>query len=322
MNRRTFITNASLAVAAGIAHAADDEGESSIVAVAQNAKAIVELNRFDDKIIRELVDSAVAAAVGEARPRDAWRKLFRPGDRVGIKINTLSGPMLSSHPQVAGAVAAALRDAGVKPRNIIVWDRLADEVTRAGFTIRRKNTRDYLCIATDGRYSRDSNDMLEYGEIGSFLSPIVTRLCTALISLPILKDHDLTGVTCGMKNFFGAIHNPNKYHFANRHDAISDLSCSRAIRSRLRLTLCDATRISYEAGPGYKPQYTERPGMIIASRDPVALDFVGWQKIEELRAAHGRKPLAKVGREPKFIKRAAKKGLGTNDPGKIRIINI
>ena len=324
MNRRSFILNTSLALAAGpaaLAKAAEPV-RKAVVAIARNPKAVRDGNRLDDRIIREMVDAAVAAAAGETRPRDAWKKLFRPTDRVGIKINTLSGPMMSSHPQVAGAIAAALRDAGLKPADIFVWDRLSDEMTRAGYTVRAKNVREYTCIATDGRYSRNPDDILEHGEIGSFLSPIVTRLCTALISVPILKDHDLAGVTCGMKNFFGAIHNPNKYHFDNKHEAIADLSGSPPIRRRMRLTICDATRVSYEAGPGYKPQFTERPGMILASCDPVALDYAGWRQIEELRKAHGRKTLAQAGREPQFIARAAATGLGTNDPKKITITTI
>jgi len=321
MNRRTFLKYASLSLAAGAGacgRAAEKPPEGAIVAIVENARAIVDQSKLDDKLLREMVDAAVAAATSEARAADAWKKLLRPTDVVGIKINTLSGPMMSSHPQVVAAVAASLRDAGIKADRIIVWDRLSDELTRAGFTVRRNST-EYLCVGTDGRYSREEEDILEHGEIGSFLSPIL-RQCSALISLPILKDHDLAGVTIGMKNFFGAIHNPNKYHFANQHAAIADLSNAPPIRRKLRITICDATRIGYEAGPGYKPQYTQRPGMILASCDPVALDYVGWQKIEELRKAHERKPLAEVGREPKFIALAAQKGLGTNDPAKIKVV--
>ena len=324
MDRRTFIKGASLALAAvgTAAYAAEDAPAKSIVAVAEDAAVVTGPNTLDPVLARKMVDAAVARAAGEANPQDAWKKLFKPNDFVGIKVNTLSGPMMSSHPALAGAVADGLLEAGVRADRIIVWDRLSGELTRAGYEIVKTNPEKYLCFGTDGRYGNDPDDMLEHGEIGSFVSPIVTRLCTAMISLPILKDHDLAGVTAGMKNFFGAIHNPNKYHFDNKHDAIADLSASPAIRRKLRLTICDATRIGYEAGPGYKPQYTVRPGIIYASTDPVALDYVGWQKIEELRKEHDHSTLAEAGRAPEFIARAAARGLGTNDPEKIDIAGV
>ena len=72
----------------------------------------------------------------------------------------------------------------------------------------------------------------------------------------VLKDHDGAGVTIALKNMYGVIHNPNKYHPNGCNPYIADLNMLPEIRSRMRLTICDATTACYEGGPGYKPEYS------------------------------------------------------------------
>ena len=40
------------------------------------------------------------------------------------------------------------------------------------------------------------------------LAKILTRECDMVIGLPILKDHDLAGVTFAMKNMYGVVQRP------------------------------------------------------------------------------------------------------------------
>ena len=64
-------------------------------------------------------------------------------------------------------------------------------------------------------------------------------------------------------------------------------------------------------------------GLLIGT-DPVALDHLGWQIIEEERLKNNLKSLKEVGREPTYIATAADENhrLGTNDPGQIDVVNI
>ena len=39
------------------------------------------------------------------------------------------------------------------------------------------------------------------GSVGTCFSKIVSHLCTAIINVPVLKDHDLAGISVAMKNF-------------------------------------------------------------------------------------------------------------------------
>jgi uncharacterized protein (DUF362 family) len=77
-----------------------------------------------------------------------------------------------------------------------------------------------------------------------------------LINVPVLKDHDGTGITCALKNMYGVIHNPNKHHPNVCNPNIADLNMLPEIRTRMRLTIYDATTVIYEGGPEYKPEHS------------------------------------------------------------------
>ena len=127
-----------------------------------------------------------------------------------------------------------------------------------------------------------------------------------------------------LKNMFGVIHNPNKFHPDGCNPYVADVNMLPEIRSRLRLTILDATSACYEGGPAFKPEFTWRPNSLMASEDPVALDTVGWQTIERKRAEKGLKTLEADKRAPHYIATAAdaQHRLGTNDPQRIALVEV
>jgi uncharacterized protein (DUF362 family) len=140
----------------------------------------------------------------------------------------------------------------------------------------------------------------------------------------VLKDHDGAGVTIALKNMYGVIHNPNKYHPDGCNPYVADLNMLPEIRSKMRLTICDATTAMYEGGPGYKPEHSWNLNSLLVSTDPVALDHTGWRIIERKRAEKGWKTLEAEERAPRYIATAAdaEHRLGTNDPNKISLIEV
>jgi len=123
---------------------------------------------------------------------------------------------------------------------------------------------------------------------------------------------------------FGAIHNPNKYHPNAGDPYVADVNAMPEIRRRVRLTICDAVTAQYEGGPTYMPQWTWPFTGLMVAQDPVALDTVGWQIIEQKRAAMGMKPLKAMKREPRYIATAAgpRHKLGVTDPARIARLDI
>ena len=249
----------------------------------------------------------------------AWKSLFGPKDIVGIKVNCLSGPKMSTHPHLVDAIAKGLRLADVPDERIIIWDRTNRDLTRAGFIINARR-RGVKCFGTDV-VGYDEEPQIR-GSIGSCFSQILSSYCTALINVPVLKDHDLAGVTLGLKNFYGGIHNPNKYHDNNCDPYIADLNTHPFIKKKVRLVLCDGIEAQYNGGPGYKPRWRWDFSGLIMSLDPVAADSVGAKIIEGKRREMGLPSLGEARRPPKYITTAAKKGLGVDDLSKIELLEL
>lgn len=275
----------------------------------------------DSQRVLKLLDQAMQTLLGVDQPGEPWKKLVRPGERVGLKVNALGGRAFSSNLQLVEAICERLQEAGIKAGDIVIWDRDTEELERAGFHISSKGNR-VQCFGTDQAGYED--DLVTYGSVGSRLSKVLTRNCDVLINLPVLKDHDGAGVSMALKNMYGVIHNPNKYHPNGCNPYIADVNMLPDIRTKMRLTICDATTATYEGGPGYKPQYSWKNNALIVSRDPVALDFVGWQMIERKRAEKGLQPLGADKRAPLYIATAAdaQHRLGTNDPKRISVVEV
>jgi uncharacterized protein (DUF362 family) len=275
----------------------------------------------DSTRLLKVLDHALQSLDDSDSPVAAWKKVVRPGEVVGLKVNCLAGKGASTSPALVEAICERLQQAGIPRKDIVIWDRLDADLENAGYRA-ESNPNRIRCVGNDSA-GYDSG-LSVYGAAGSRLSQTLAKSCDAVINLPVLKDHGITGVTLALKNFFGAIHNPNKYHSNAGDPYIADVYMLPPIREKVRLAICDAITAQYEGGPSYMPQWSWRYNGVIVSRDPVALDYTGWQILERKRVEKGMKPFAEMKREPKYIATAADRQhrLGTNDPNRIELIEV
>jgi hypothetical protein len=209
---------------------------------------------------------------------------------------------------------ALLREHGVAPGRIIVFERSDRELLRARYPIRRDG-HDYRCFGVAGDW--DSEPSIS-GAIGSCFARLVSTTCTALVGFGVVKDHDLAGISASLKNWYGVIHNPNKYHDNNCDPYVADVARHRFVRDKLRLTVVDGVTAQYHGGPAWRPDAAWPLGLVIASTDQVALDAWAWRTIDAERVRRGLPKVADAGRPPRFIATAARYGLGVGDPGALR----
>jgi uncharacterized protein (DUF362 family) len=141
----------------------------------------------------------------------------------------------------------------------------------------------------------------------------VSETATALVSFGVVKDHDLAGVSAGLKNWYGVIHNPNKYHDNNCDPYVADVVNHPYVRSKLRLTVLDGLVAQCRGGPAFLADGTFRLGQVAASTDPVAADVWAWQEIDAERRRRNLPSLEEEGRPPRFIQTAGRYGLGVSD---------
>jgi uncharacterized protein (DUF362 family) len=250
---------------------------------------------------------------------EAWKCVFDPADRVAIKVNAVGGPGIATSPMVALAVARNLLEAGVSPRNIVIFDRTGSELRKAGYEL-RMDGEGPLCFGTD-RNGYESLPRI-HGSIGSCFSPVLTRWATALVNVPVLKDHDLSGVSLSMKNLYGVIHNPNKYHDSGCSPYLADLLDHPEVRDKHRLTVIDAHRAQCQGGPAHAPRWVWPFGGLLVGSDAVAVDAVGAGIIEGRRGELGLPSLQEAGRPAVHIQTAAERGLGEGRREAIRVYEM
>ena len=80
-----------------------------------------------------ILDRALCRLVEADTPAEAWKRLFRADDVVAVKVNALAGRNLAPGWPLVKAVVRGLGLAGIRPQQIIVWDRSSRELQRAGY---------------------------------------------------------------------------------------------------------------------------------------------------------------------------------------------
>jgi len=289
------------------------------VVVVRSPNAWTSAGNPDPAVVARMFGRGFALLGDGSDGRATAASLFRADDRVGIKVNTIGGRAISTRPEVALTLAGWLAANGLAEKNLFIWDRTTRELRDAGYTpaAGRSGVR---VFGTDTDGVGYGTDLVSHLGVGSLFSKVQTEFATASISLAILKDHGLAGVTAGMKNYFGAIHNPNKYHDDHCNPFVAEVFDSPPVKSRHRLTVLDALTVQFHKGPSYHARWADKFGGLVFSLDPVAADAAGWALIERLRAAAGLPTLRDEGRAPDYLSTAEKMGLGRADPASIDTI--
>jgi uncharacterized protein (DUF362 family) len=276
---------------------------------------------LDPDRLRRGFEAGFQALGGTDRAGDRLKSLFRSSEKVGLKINAIGGRRLSTRPEVSLALARLLAQNGLADKNIVIWDRTNRELTEAGYRLNLVGSGPRI-LGTDSAGFGYDPSIVSHLNIGSRFSMIQSDWVDASVSLALLKDHGTAGLTAGLKNYYGAVHNPNKYHDTHCDPYVAELFDSSPIKSKHRLTILDALIVQYHRGPSYHKRWAAPVESLLFGLDPVAVDAVGWKIIDELRAAGGLASLKEEGREPTYLLTAARMGLGSVDLSAIRVVEV
>jgi len=127
---------------------------------------------------------------------------------------------------------------------------------------------------------------------------------TRVINVPIAKHHSLTGVTLGMKNWYGIIGGNRSRLHQRIHESIVDL----AAFANPTLVVLDANRVLIRNGPtGGGTDNVEQRNTVIVSTDQVAVDAYAakaWWNLDVSRL--------------RFLRLAEERGLGKTDFASLR----
>ncbi len=145
--------------------------------------------------------------------------------------------------------------------------------------------------------------------------------CTALICMPALKGHWLTGIGTVIKNYIMYSGRPTRYH-QKKSAKLGEIWHIPEVKGKTRLVLVDAIHPLCDKGPQSDPRYKWAYNGLIAGTDPVAVETVCLKILTEKRHALRGEPWPIT--PPPICVEAADKvyGLGTSNMKEIKIAHF
>lgn len=291
-------------------------------------------DRLNEDAVGELIDQAMMKFTGRASAKEAWRDIVLPDDIVGIKINPLGGPELSTHPIIVDKIIEGVYGAGVLKKQIIVWDRFENHLLNAGYPI-KQDEGEVQTIASDTEgigyddevfyeSGKDSVNRRENESTRSRYSRIVTQYVDVLINVPVLKHHEMAGISGCLKNLaFGSVDNTRRFHAKPLYcnPAIAEILEHKVLKDKLVLNIVDGLVASFDRGPTYHAESAWKYGSLFVGADPVILDVLVLQTINQKREEL---ELDSVSKLANHINTASGVGLGINtlDQADLRRVEI
>ena len=240
-------------------------------------------------------------------PLGGMRRFISPGETVVVKPNIgwdrTAEQAANTNPQVVAEVVKLCREAGAT--KVVVTDVSINEARRVyqrSGIAEAARSEGAEVILPDERGFREVN--LEGDVLTTW--PVFEPFLTAdkVINVPVAKQHSLTGVTLGMKNWYGILGGQRHRLHQRIHESLADL----AAFMRPTLTIIDAYRVLIRNGPsGGSLGDVELRKTLIAGTDPVALDTYAAQAFWELDSGRLH-----------YLSIAEGKRLGTRDLQKVR----
>jgi uncharacterized protein (DUF362 family) len=308
--------------------------------------------KFQAEPIRNMMRKGMTELTGSEDWVEAWRMFVQSGDVVGIKVNPVGKPHVISCAEVIHEIVAGLKAAGLKAKDIVVYDRYRRQFLGAGFDkMLPEGVRQSYAVEDFDTVQMDINgyDPEHYLDMTlatpgydpnsertrrSYVAKFLTREVNKLINLPVLKDHQSAGVTLALKNLsHGLVNNVFRSHSTNTLNTcgsfIPAVVALPVIREKTVLHILDGIKGLYHGGPGIPdPKFVWEHKTLYFATDPVALDRLGWKVIDEKRQEVGMLSIAKskpdkhshfLNRQPEHVEIAGALGLGEWDEKKVEI---
>ena len=318
----------------------------SIVYSAHDPAAIKDY-RTNPAVVRAMVNRLVLAVTGQSDLARAWGALVSPTDKIGIKISAAGGELFTTHRDVVNAIVDGLVTAGHPRSSIVVWDRSLGGIREAGYNPDGEGYKLKSIAPHDGynpsavftapfagkliwgdldyRTDRGTVPLLsdeEQTSDDSHFSWIVSTEVTKIINVPVMSDSSLNGLAGCLYNVtIPNVDNWRRFTLFNRFggSAIVQLYDEPFIGKKVVLNIMDGLLAQYAGGPQSQPNYAVHYGTLLASKDPVAVDSIALQRLDEWRK---KARLPPIGGLANHVLLAGRVGLGHADLTQVEVRNV
>jgi uncharacterized protein (DUF362 family) len=264
-----------------------------------HSESVISDERVDQVSVDKMLSAGMKTLTGAKAEKEAWASFFSPSDIVGIKVNCSGAPLICASPEVVGGIVRNLLSVGVKPANIYIYERFLDQLTSVHYERVVPEGVQIVAIETP-RASLLGYDPKTYVDVSFFgeddtrsnLARLVTERFTKIINVPNAKEHQAAGVTGCLKNLaYGDFSNVARSHMREQTNTLSfigTLAAVEPLRSKCVLHIMDGIRAVWHGGPfSQDKKYRFHPKTMMVGTDPVAIDRLLLDLIEEKRKAEG-----------------------------------
>lgn len=150
---------------------------------------------------------------------------------------------------------------------------------------------------------------------------LLLKECTALINVPSVKVHALTGIAVSIKNYINFSGQPSSYHHEGSVK-LPEVWLLPDVKGKTRLIVVDMLRPYFGPGPQVNPLHRWDYKGILVATDPVAVDTVCLSICQKKRNLYkGEEWL--ISPPPRSVAAAdTQYHLGTSDPMKIKLSRL
>ena len=277
-------------------NSSDTNETRATVIISQNARATYDLQPVPE-VIQSMVRSGITNLTGKPNVSQAWLSLVSKEDTVGIKVFSAPGPNSGTRPAVVAEIVQELLDAGIPPKQVVVWDRRLVDLRLAGFT--EFETRFGIRVAGALEAGYDEKTYYEAALLGpmnwtdvefnqkgpsmgrkSYVSRLVTQQLTKIINVCPMMHHNVIGVNGLLYSLtFGSVDNTLRFE-NNRPEinkAIPEIYAlpvfgDKVAGEKVAVSIVDALICQYAGQEQGLLHYSTVLNQLRFSHDPVALD--------------------------------------------------
>lgn len=303
----------------------------SRIVLVRSSSVINEEGIVDTSLLMEMLEKGIMKYSDSKSAAIFWKNNFGKKENIGLKVNTLgldsiAGTTLTNHfDAFTKSIVESCKKADLPEENFIVWDRSEEELKSAGYTIQKEKgkTRVLGCVETrrgDGGFGYTEEEY-PVGDKKTRLTKIFTEMCDSIINIPLIKDHGTAGFTGALKNHYGTIDNAREFHSNNcTSPGIPEVNIIPIIRKKQKLIITNALSCVFNGGPRWDRKFMWNYGGILIGTDPVAIDTVMFNIINEKRKLEGLSPISE--NVAKHIRLASELGFGTNNINEIDLLEV
>ena len=275
--------------------------------VQATARDLVVGHKVHPTLLREMLQRLLTTITGERTEEAAWKAILKRDDIIGLKFNRSGQEVIGTSEVMADTIVTSILESGWRPDQVVCIEAPEAVERRYG------TTKAQAGYATDATAFSSGSDQLA----------TVLDQVTAIVDIPFLKTHNIAGLTCALKNLsHGFVRHPARFHGNGCSPFIADIVALPKIRGKLRLCVVDAMRVVFAGGPAAKSSAIADAGTLLASFDPVAVDTVGLELLNETRRRNGLRRIARSPAEVPQLRTAHESGVGMAAPRGIELINL